>query len=270
MLTLPALLKHWSQFEVSLMQRFLLSAAAVAGALLCAAPALAGGGTFIVPSTTDIWLSGQPAGSSVTGFFGTDTAPANSPVQIAGALTGGSFTFAATGMTGVSLGCTIGPDGGCFANENLGFETAPVNGIGDYTGPSEALIGVFLGAANPTTNPGPSSDDFTDPAVISQTSFAPLLNQIFFIGDGLTGTGSGSTQTFFAPDGATRLFLAVADSEGGSTGNFGQLDVTFTSSADVTVTPAVSVPEPAAWALLIAGFGLAGTALRRRRAIATT
>ena len=41
---------------------------------------------------------------------------------------------------------------------------------------------------------------------------------------------------------------------------------TFTAdnanSVDVTIT---AVPEPAAWAIMIAGFGLAGAALRRRR-----
>ena len=30
--------------------------------------------------------------------------------------------------------------------------------------------------------------------------------------------------------------------------------------------PAAAAPEPAAWALMIAGFGFAGGALRRRRA----
>lgn len=35
-----------------------------------------------------------------------------------------------------------------------------------------------------------------------------------------------------------------------------------TNSVDVTIT---AVPEPASWAVMIAGFGLAGAALRRRR-----
>ena len=37
------------------------------------------------------------------------------------------------------------------------------------------------------------------------------IGQVFFIGDGLTGTGSGAIQTFAVPDAATRLFLGVAD-----------------------------------------------------------
>ena len=41
-------------------------------------------------------------------------------------------------------------------------------------------------------------------------------------------------------------------------------DVTFGSA-----TPGPGVPEPATWALMIAGFGMVGSALRRRRGFAT-
>ena len=33
------------------------------------------------------------------------------------------------------------------------------------------------------------------------------------------------------------------------------------------VTPAAAVPEPGTWAMLIAGFGLVGATIRRRRAL---
>jgi hypothetical protein len=42
-------------------------------------------------------------------------------------------------------------------------------------------------------------------------SFTPLLNQTFFIGDGLTGTGAGNRQSFAVPSGATLLYLGFAD-----------------------------------------------------------
>ncbi|WP_394763205.1 PEPxxWA-CTERM sorting domain-containing protein [Phenylobacterium sp.] len=39
---------------------------------------------------------------------------------------------------------------------------------------------------------------------------------------------------------------------------------------DIVEAPAAPIPEPGTWALMIAGFGLAGTGLRRRRATALT
>ena len=48
---------------------------------------------------------------------------------------------------------------------------------------------------------------------------------MFFIGDGLTGTGSGAVQQFVVPAGATRLFLASSDDLGASDNNSGQFEV---------------------------------------------
>ena len=70
------------------------------------------------------------------------------------------------------------------------------------------LVGVFLNDSEPTGS-GPSALDFTN-----NTSFAelsPLLNQTFFIGDGLTGSGLGNIQSYLVPEQATRLFLGFAD-----------------------------------------------------------
>lgn len=47
-----------------------------------------------------------------------------------------------------------------------------------------------------------------------QTDFltlSPRIGQVFFIGDGLTGTGTGHIQTFFVPPTATHLYLGYVD-----------------------------------------------------------
>jgi hypothetical protein len=180
--------------------------------------------TTTVPAVADIWLAGQPNGASVTGEFGTDLAPANSPVLIS--VTAGSIlSFAASGSTSVDAQCFAGPDGGCYADESV-FGAGPADGIGSFKGPATALIGVFLDANTPAGKGGPASLDYTKASNRALPQIAPELNQIFFIGDGLTGTGSGTVQKFFAPAGATRLFLSISDSLGSSTGNVGQLTVT--------------------------------------------
>ena len=139
-------------------------------------------------------------GTSVTGNFGSDTAPANSPVEID--LTAAVLTFLATGSTSVDGSCFAGANGGCYPDQS-GFSPSPWDGF--YNGPADALIGIFLDASTPTIGrsgsfQGPTSfvagPDYQNPANVGPGSYAPLLNQIFLISD---GTG----ETFTAPAGAT-------------------------------------------------------------------
>ena len=197
--------------------------------------------SYTVSALTDIWLASQPNAASVTGNFGTDTAPLNSPVSIS-VTAGNVLTFSATGSTSVDGSCFAGPDGGCYSDES-GFSPSPASNT--YKGPADALIGVFLPSGVTDVASGPASLDYTQTANTSQTTYTPGLNQIFFIGDGLTGTGTGAVQDFVVPAGATNLYLAVADSIGGSNNNVGSLVVT---------TP---VPEPTSPILLGLGLGAA-------------
>jgi len=209
--------------------------------------------TVQVDATTDIFLASQLSGNTVSGYFGTDTAPANSPVSIT-ISAGNLLSFSATGSTSVDASCFAGPDGGCYGDESS-FSPAPAGNT--YKGPSNALIGVFLSSGVTSVADGLPSLDYTQAGNISLLSQSPSLNQIFFIGDGLTGTGTGAQQAFIAPTGATQLYLAVADSIGASTGNPGSLTVTY------NVAP---VPLPAAFPLFgLALAGLSGLRLRSKR-----
>ena len=98
----------------------------------------------------------------------------------------------------------------------------------------------------------PAELDFQDSAIgIGFTSLSPGLKQVFFIGDGL-GAG-GVLQSYIVPDGATRLYLGTMDGFGW-TGNNGAFTL------DVS-----AVPEPAVWALALAGLALLGLRSARQR-----
>jgi hypothetical protein len=121
------------------------------------------------------------------------------------AVGGMRFIFRATGGVdyyGDPHGKT-GPDGWPETESAI----VALGGISGYSGPHGSLVGVFLDAANPKdgTPPDPLENN------TSFSTLSPALGQVFFIGDGLTGTGTGVPQTFFAPAGATRLFLGIAD-----------------------------------------------------------
>lgn len=88
----------------------------------------------------------------------------------------------------------------------------PFDGISGVRSPvAVPFAGVFLGPEEPL-DPAPASLDFRDSGIgRSFKELSPLIGQIFIVGDGLTGTGTGSRQVFHVPAAATRLYLGIFD-----------------------------------------------------------
>ena len=124
-------------------------------------------------------------------------------------------------------------------------------------------MGVFTTNVDPsgTASPATLTFDASNP-----TSLSPLVNQVFYIGDGLSGytNAAGAPLTFTAPGSATRLYLGVIDAFGfgGQTGYYNDNLGAF--SVDITLQSTAPVPEPSDLALMLAGLAFVSTVCRRR------
>jgi hypothetical protein len=211
------------------------------------------------------YLAGMPNGSTCCASeAGVDSAPAQSPVQVPITLVpGAALTFSASGSVGndaTNPGGVNDPDGGDFFFTQATPQvqgTPSNNGLSAVNAPVNALLGVFLNDSQPNTSGPPPRLDF-NPATglgLAFNSVSPALKQVFFIGDGLTGRGSGNAQQFIVPAGATRLFLGTTDGIGWLT-NFGAFGVQVSggggggggaaiAAAVLPSSRSVQVPAPA-------------------------
>ena len=134
-----------------------------------------------------------------------------------------------------------------FTVSNFGGYT--VDGYASAADPDGA--GIFIAANNPRLADGTLSG--------STTTFgrAPLGNVLTteFGANGLTGTENS----------ATYIFRTNATNYN-ALGTFGIID--GSTLQGLTYQPiGAGVPEPASWALMLVGFGVAGVALRRRQSV---
>ena len=246
--------------------RLAVLAGATFGCAIAAPMAFAASIGVGVSGIRDIWLAGQPAGTVLNGGFpGSDVAPLNSPMLGSGGLSlvpGTALTVSAAGTTDYNGCASPSPDGGGACGGGAFPATLNISG---YNGPINALVGVFLDDAVPA-GPAPATLDFSTPGSLSQASVSPQLRQVFFIGDGLTGTGSGARQQFVVPAGATRLFLASSDGIGANYNNLGAFSVVVSDAFPDQTLAAVPVNGPlmlllSACLILFAG----GVVLKRGR-----
>jgi hypothetical protein len=239
-------------FAGLLITRNCLGALVLAGCLCRTAVAAVDNVT--VPGADVIFLAGRsdvtlaPPGTPPNGYLLLRNNPAGAyaetfPEQLP-ASPGQTFQFLSTGTIHFSDADIRGGDG-----ETSYASLNPLAGISGYHGPKSCLVGVFLDDNNPASSTPPAWIDYSITPT-SSSGFSPGLAQVFFIGDGLTGNGTGVGQDFLAPLGATRLYLGFADgfvfhgAPGYYDDNSGSLTVTVTSSG---------VPEPSTLAMVVAG-----------------
>jgi hypothetical protein len=108
------------------------------------------------------------------------------------------------------------------------------------------VTGVF--ESGPPEGAAPATLDFNTIGT-DFTSLSPVLQQLFFIGDGLTGDGTGSVQVFYVPSGAKKLYLGITDVCNGNgppscyQDNAGDFVVSYAISTE-SGTPAVKKFSP--------------------------
>jgi hypothetical protein len=236
--------------------------------LTLAASANAYAATLVVNAKDDIYAAGGNSSAAAAGGI--------APVDI-GVNGGSTLTFSVSGR--ITLDLTSGDN----YNNADGFGAPPRANPSSNTGAGSIsgiraphagyLVGVFVPTGGPTGQ-APPGLGFALAGVTSFTSLSPELDQVFFIGDGLTGNRTGATQLFIAPPGASLLYLGISDacsrfrSGPGCYGdNVGSFTVNVSGAA--SGMPAVSgVPEPSTWAMMLLGFAglaLAGSIRSRDR-----
>jgi hypothetical protein len=224
-------------------------------------PFLSPGGSLL-----GVTVSGQASVYDIFGHAGNpggDYGPdAPAVLTTFGAGSGNVFNFLATGLVSCCSNTPdIPPDG-----NGGGMNVGGANGLSGLSGNQHIpLVGVFTTSVDPFGGIAPSALSFD---VNNPLSLSPLLDQVFYIGDGLSGYNNalGSSLFFTAPTNATQLYLGAIDALGfgGQTGYYNDNHGSF--SVDIHLSGrSTAIPEPSSWAVMLSGLGALGLFLRGRR-----
>ena len=193
------------------------------------------------------------AGHSYLGGDGSGVLP---PLYSFNATSGQDIVFSSiTGEVGCNSTLTNGPDGTCFPQ--YGTSITSDNGLSGIVvqNLNFFLAGVFLDATEPgTATPARLRYNFGTPDSLTtdDVTFAPAIDQVFFIGDGLTNLGV--SQIFQVPDTASRLYLGFADSFDSYPAYYDDNVGSLTVQGDIVS----QIPEPATISLMTFALMLIG------------
>ncbi len=214
----------------------------------------AGAATITVNAADNIYAAGQssaPGGGNLPGFI----ALGSGATSVTFSSVTGSIACGGEGCITVNgFGNYNDPDGaGAAVSTSSNTGAGSISGI---TAPAAGyLVGVFVASGGPSGS-APIALNYTTTSSTSSGSYSPLLDQTFFIGDGLTGDQTGSQQVFNVPVGAVSLYLGISDAPGynGSPGAYGDNSGTYTAIYTVHSAVVTGTPEPASLLLLVLGF----------------
>ncbi len=221
------------------------------------------------------------------------TARLNDFANTNGFASASSYANLATGKVGASVQADFFRSGQAVAifNDTLNFSIAGADpATVTQIGVTFAIDGNLTNSINAFSVAGVQGDlRFGDASATVSYQLASVLSQSLTSGGWLSGSwaeGSNPGQSIFTgvygligsnPVVGIRSALAasassVATSDYANTSTFRFMlptNVSFTSNSGAFLSaPSGAVPEPAAWAMMIAGFGMIGVTMRRRSVIA--
>lgn len=196
-----------------------------------------------VAGTADIFLAGRRFPFQIHGHDGVDIGGRNNPVEIS-LLVAAGHRITITTKFGVSI-TTKPPAGqnpsGSRANDANGYASTILAGpaergvtrvgVSTVRAPLGGLVGVFI-ASTPNRGRIPATLDYRSQRSRDASPLRPTLNQVFFIGTGLTSLGS--KKQYVVPPGAVKLALAPLDTEGDSFDNHGTILAFITGTKQVS------------------------------------
>jgi hypothetical protein len=218
-----------------------------------------------------LFLSGSADAATVLGFEGVNATYPSGSAQILNFYDGG---LSGAGTTGVNYGISFSANAVavCLNSTTTTCSNASTGGLVPTS--NKGALGL--------ANSGVAIMDFSS-AYTGAIGFRyAIASGVGFIKayDGVGGTGTqlvnlalfanatgcpaySAPLCTFGPGGLGFLTNVRSLVFGGAAGGVVWDDITLGAGNDPLPPPALAVPEPAAWAMMLAGFGLAGVMLRR-------